>query len=135
MARDIRYLALDEVIEIHDRAVQEFGGSVELRDWGLLDSCVMTPQQVIFDTELYGSVEEKAAMLFYLLIQDHPFVDGNKRTAVLCLRRFLEVNGYRLTADMDEIYEFTMQVASGQSTKEEVADWVKQHTNTQESDA
>ena len=47
MARDIRYLALDEVIEIHDRAVQEFGGSVELRDWGLLDSCVMTPQQVI----------------------------------------------------------------------------------------
>ena len=47
MARDIRYLALDEVIEIHDRAVQEFGGSVELRDWGLLDSCVMTPQSVV----------------------------------------------------------------------------------------
>jgi len=117
MEKEVQYLTIDEVVEIHDRAIQDFGGSAELRDWGILDSCVMTPQQVIFDTELYPSVEEKAAILFCLLIQNHPFVDGNKRTAVLCLRRFLEVNGCRLTANMDEIYEFTMRVASGQRVK------------------
>jgi len=121
MERDIRYLSLDEVIEIHDRAVQEFGGSVELRDWGLLDSCVMTPQQVIFDTELYGSVEEKAAMLFYLLMQDHPFVDGNKRTGLLTALMFLALNGVMIDQATPALYDLTVAVAEGRLDKPAIA--------------
>ena len=124
----MRYLTIDEIFAIHDRAIREYGGSPELLDLGRLEATLAVPRQTMFGEELYLDIFSKAAILFYLLIKNHPFVDGNKRTAFLALMRFLNINGYTLNATNDELYQFTIDVASSVSTKEEVEMWIKDKT-------
>ena len=124
----MRYLTIDEIFAIHDRAIREYGGSPELLDLGRLEATLAVPRQTMFGEELYPDIFSKAAILFYLLIKNHPFVDGNKRTAFLALMRFLNINGYTLNATNDELYQFTIDVASSVSTKEEVEMWIRDKT-------
>ena len=124
----MRYLTIDEIFAIHDRAIREYGGSPELLDLGRLEATLAVPRQTMFGEELYPDIFSKAAILFYLLIKNHPFVDGNKRTAFLALMRFLNINGYSLNATNDELYQFTIDVASSVSTKEEVEMWIRDKT-------
>lgn len=121
----MRYLSMDEVLAIHDRAIREYGGSPELADLGRLEAALAAPRQTMFGEELYPDIFSKAAILFYLLIKNHPFVDGNKRTAFLALMRFLNINGYTLDATNDELYRFTVDVASSFLRKEEVESWIR----------
>ncbi len=121
----MRYLTIDEIFAIHDRAIREYGGSPELLDLGRLEATLAVPRQTMFGEELYPDIFSKAAILFYLLIKNHPFLDGNKRTAFLALMRFLNINGYTLNATNDELYQFTIDVASSVSTKEEVEMWIR----------
>ncbi len=79
----------------------------------------------MFGQELYPDLVSKAAILFYLLVKNHAFVDGNKRTAALALIEFLERNGYTLNAANDELYQFTIDVASSVLGKEEVEMWIR----------
>jgi len=120
----VRYLTIDEIFAIHDRAIREYGGAPELLNLGRLEASLAAPRQTMFGEELYPDVFSKAAILFYLLIKNHPFLDGNKRTAFLALMRFLNLNGYTLSAANDELYQFTIDVASSVSTKEEVEMWI-----------
>ena len=124
----MRYLTIDEIFAIHDRAIREYGGSPELLDLGRLEATLAVPRQTMFGEELYPDVFSKAAILYYLLIKNHPFLDGNKRTAFLALMRFLNINGYTLNATNDELYQFTIDVASSALTKEEVEMWIKDKT-------
>lgn len=121
----MRYLELDEVIRIHERAIRQYGGSLEMRDLGLLESALAAPKQTMFGEDLYPDLASKAAILTYLLIENHPFVDGNKRTGFLCLLRFLEVNGYSLAASNDELYQFTMDVATSAMDKDAIGAWIR----------
>jgi death-on-curing protein len=121
----VRYLTIDEIFAIHDRAILEYGGSPELMNLGHLEASLAVPRQTMFGEELYPDVLSKAAILFYLLIKNHPFLDGNKRTAFLALMRFLNINGYTLNATNDELYQFTIDVASSVLTKEEVEMWIR----------
>ena len=121
----MRYLIIDEIFAIHDRAIREYGGSPELLDLGRLESSLAVPRQTMFGEELYPDVLSKAAILFYLLIKNHPFLDGNKRTAFLALMRFLNLNGYTLNATNDDLYQFTIDVASSVLGKEEVEMWIR----------
>ena len=79
----------------------------------------------MFGQELYPDLFSKAAILFYLLVMNHAFVDGNKRTAALALIEFLERNGRTLDATNDELYQFTIDVAVSVLTKEEVEMWIR----------
>ena len=124
----MRYLTIDEIFAIHDRAIREYGGSPELLDLGRLEATLAVPRQTMFGEELYPDVFSKAAILYYLLIKNHPFLDGNKRTAFLALMRFLNINGYTLNATNDALYQFTIDVASSALTKEEVEMWIKDKT-------
>jgi len=121
----VRYLTIDEIFAIHDRAIREYGGSPELMILGHLEATLAAPRQTMFGEELYPNVLSKAAILFYLLIKNHPFLDGNKRTAFLALMRFLNLNDYTLSATNDELYQFTIDVASSVLAKEEVEMWIK----------
>jgi len=121
----VRYLTVDEIFAIHDRVIREYGGSPELVNLGHLEATLAAPRQTMFSEELYPDVFSKAAILFYLLIKNHPFLDGNKRTAFLALMRFLNINGYTLSATNDELYQFTIDVASSILTKEEVEMWIR----------
>ena len=121
----VHYLSPAEVLLIHDHAIREFGGSLGLMSPGRLDASVAALRQTMFGEELYPEFVSKAAILFYLLVKNHAFVDGNKRTAALALIEFLERNGYTLNATNDELYQFTIDVASSVSTKEEVEMWIR----------
>jgi len=122
---EVRYLSPNEVLLIHDHAVREFGGSFGLMSPGQLEASIAAPRQTMFGQELYPDLFSKAAILFYLLVKNHAFVDGNKRTAALALIEFLERNGYTLNAINDELYQFTIDVASSILTKEEVEVWIR----------
>jgi death-on-curing protein len=125
-----RYLSALEVREIHEFAVQLYGGSTGLRDGGLLESALASPRQTMFDEELYPELAAKAAILLVGLVKNHPFVDGNKRTAFLATLRFLEVNGYTLAAAEDELFHLIQDIVSSQIEKEQVTQWFLAHLAT-----
>ncbi len=123
----MRYLSVEEVIAIHVEAVQDFGGSLELLSLERLKSCLESPQQDVFGEELYPDLASKAAILFFLLIKNHPFMDGNKRTAVLALLEFLERNGSTLEVERQGLYDFTIDVATSKVDKDQIANWIRAH--------
>ena len=95
------YLTLAEVLAIHADQIERYGGSQGVRDAGLLEAALYRPQ-----TGYYADVVEEAAALWESLAQNHPFVDGNKRTAFAAAYTFLAINGAQLTADSEEAYAF-----------------------------
>lgn len=95
------YLTVIEVLAIHDDQIQRYGGSSRVQDLGLLEAALYRPQ-----TGYYADLIEQAAALWESLSQNHPFVDGNKRTAFAVTYTFLAINGFRLTADADQVFAF-----------------------------
>jgi len=123
----MHYLDLDEVLRLHEWAIAEYGGSPELGDLGRLESALAASKQTMFGEDLYPDLVSKSAILFYLLVKDHPFVDGNKRTGLASLFRFLELNGNTLVATEDELYRFTLEVATSILDKDAVGAWIRAH--------
>lgn len=123
----MEYLTYEDVVRIHDRALAEHGGSAGIRDNGALLSSNEQPAADYFGTELYPTISSKAAILCYLLAQNHPFVDGNKRTAYASMELFLTLNGYELNVSEDEAYDAMLRVSSSQMSRHELADWVAAH--------
>jgi death-on-curing protein len=95
------YLTVIEVLAIHDDQIERYGGSPSVRDKGLLEAALYRPQ-----TGYYADLIEEAAALWESLAQNHPFIDGNKRTAFAVTYTFLAINGARVTAHADETYAF-----------------------------
>ncbi len=126
----MQYLTAEDIIVIHWLAIGTFGGRPGLLDEGRLQSCVESPKQTMFGNELYPDLASKAAILFFMLIKNHPFVDANKRTGVLALLEFLQRNGYDLDVVDEDVYVFTMQVATSALEKEAIGAWVQTHMKT-----
>ncbi len=123
----MHYPTLDEVLTLHQLALDAHGGSIGVRDPGLLQSAMAAPRQTMFGEELYPGIADKSAILLYLLTQNHPFVDGNKRTALLVCFWFLESNGHTLDVEKEALYQFTIDIASGQLDKNAVTIWMQEH--------
>jgi death-on-curing protein len=123
----VEYISIEEVIEIHWRVVRQTGGVQGIRDQGSLESSVMQPLQSFGDQDLYPSLIEKAAALGYFLIQNHPFLDGNKRVGHAALETVLILNGYELSAGVDEQESVVLDVARGELRREEFTEWVQRH--------
>ncbi len=98
--------------------ILHYGGSSGLRDAGLLESALASPRQTMFDQELYPDLAAKAAILLIGLLKNHPFVDGNKRTAFITLLRFLEMNDCTLSATEDELFEFILNIITAKANKD-----------------
>ena len=123
----MRYLALDEVLELHHLALAQTGGAPGLRDLGALQSAVAQPEMTFSGVELYPTLGEKAAALAFSLVMNHPFVDGNKRVGHAAMETFLVLNGHELRAAVDEQEGVFLQLAAGQRSREEFTDWVRAH--------
>jgi len=119
------YLTVDELLAIHLEAIRELGGAAEILDFKKLESSLETPRQTMFGEDLYPDLVSKAAILFVLVIKNHPFMDGNKRTATLALLEFLERNGHRLESTNDELYQFAIDAATSVLDKDQVANWIR----------
>ena len=121
MSRD--FPSIEEVVAIHDALIHETGGSMGLREVGALASAVMRPQIGYYD----GIIEEAAALLESLAV-NHPFVDGNKRTAFAATDAFLRMNGSFIDCDGEETYRFFMRLFENNAFRfEELREWLEQH--------
>jgi death on curing protein len=114
------------VLAIHDRQLAEHGGSAGLRDEALLESALARPQQL----QAYGGpapdIADLGAALAYSLARNHPFVDGNKRTAAVCCETFLELNGAKLVADDLELFQYYLALAEGKLSERDFAVWLRE---------
>jgi death-on-curing protein len=119
------YLGIEEVIRIHDEILGASGGLNGIRDRGGLESAIAQPQMEMFGEELYPTLAEKAAMLGFSLISNHPFLDGNKRIGHAAMETFMLLNGYELDASVDEQESVILQIAAGEMNKEAFTEWVK----------
>ena len=128
-AREPRFLTVDEVLALHEHSVRRYGGAPGVRDASLLESAVAMPQQTAFGELAHPNLHEQAGAYLYHLCKNHPFFDGNKRTAFVATATFLGVNGYSLKCDRVEAADFVLQIA-GESRKELslIADWLKEHS-------
>ena len=106
------------VMALHDRQIAEHGGSAGVRDESLLDSALARPQQLFAYGDPPPDLADLAASLTYGLAKNHPFVDGNKRTALAAADVFLADNGWSLEADKDDLYQLVVLVAAGDIDEE-----------------
>jgi death-on-curing protein len=121
----VKYLSPEQVLFIHSRLIDATGGSHGILDIGLLQSAVSRPKATFEGKDLYPDVFRKAAALMESLTGNHPFIDGNKRTAISSTAIFLGMNGYRLETTQKELERFTLAVAIGQVQFDDIAAWFK----------
>lgn len=117
-------ITIDEVIQIHTKLIDEFGGSNQIRDYKLLHSAINRPFQTFDNNDLYPSPIEKSAAIFESLIINHPFVDGNKRIAYVLMRLILMQYDLDIYATQDEKYDFVISAAKGEIDIEGIKDWI-----------
>jgi death on curing protein len=117
----------EKVLLLHKILAEATGGSVGVRDDGLLDSALESAFAGFGDREFYPTKEEKGARLGFSLISNHAFVDGNKRIGVYVMLSFLEMNGIRIKCTDEEIVEIGLSTADGSMSYEELLQWVIEH--------
>lgn len=123
----MRFLSLDEVLELHGKVLARSGGSAGVRDQNALESAVAQPQMSFGGQDLYPTLAEKAAALSFSLINNHPFVDGNKRIGHAAAEVFLIVNGFEIDADVDEQERVVLAVAAGEMSRDQWTQWLREH--------
>lgn len=121
MTPEPSFLTYDEVVRIHIVQIEMYGGSHGIREQGLLDFALAMPQAGFGDSYLHKDVFEMAAAYLYHIAMNHPFIDGNKRTATNAADVFLRLNGHRLTLSPDEMYDLVIGVCEGTVTKKALA--------------
>lgn len=117
----MRYLTASDVVLVNQ---QETGPDL-LADFGLLEAAVLRPQQSVFGSDAYPDIHSKAAAMMHSLIRNHPFVDGNKRTGVLSVIVFYNLNGHSVEADQEDVIALALDVAEGQIDVEGIAGILK----------
>ena len=115
------FVSKSMVLRIHARQIERFGGTPGVRDEGLLESALAQPQATFGGQFLHPTISEQAAAYLYHIAMNHPFIDGNKRTAFAVTDTFLRLNGCALNLTDDRAYDLVMRVARGTMTKEELS--------------
>ena len=123
----MRYLTVNEVLEAYSRVVQQTGGAVGIHDLGALESAVAQPRMTFGGDELYPTIVEKASALGFSLIQNHPFIDGNKRTGHAAMEMFLVLNGHEISATVEEQIKVILQVAASEMGRDAFTNWLRAH--------
>ena len=127
MKHEPLFLTFAEIIEIHDYQIEHFGGGEGLRDIELLKSAIGMPSATFGGEYLHPTILEMAAAYLYHLVENHPFVDGNKRVGALI---FLDLNGYDFDASDAEFTDMVLKVAGGKMLKAEITLFFRQHNHS-----
>lgn len=117
-------LTKEQVKMLHTIAVSETGGTDGVRDESLLDLAVNSPMQSFDGKDLYPTIQNKAAQLCFSLINNHPFIDGNKRIGILVMLTVLEINGIAVEVSDDELIKLGLGVAQGKISSKEITEWI-----------
>lgn len=122
------FFSLDEVIEIHRDMIDRYGGSAGIRDMGLLQSAVAIPQAGFGGEFLHADLFEMAAAYLFHIVQNHPFIDGNKRVGSMAAFTFLTLNGLTLAASETDFELVVLEVARGRLNKAAIAKFLRMHS-------
>ncbi len=125
-----QYLTAEQILFIHSRIISETGGEHGILDLGTLQAAVERPKATFDGQELYPDIFTKAAALLESLVNNHPFLDGNKRTGITAVGIFLQINGWVLTAGNHQLAQFVFQVAQTQADQKEIADWLTENSQS-----
>jgi death-on-curing protein len=121
-------ISVKQALEIHEIVVGQFGGSMGIRDSGLLQSALARPFQTFGGEDLYPDFFSKAAAMGQSIIVNHPFVDGNKRTGYVLMEAILRVGNIKIIARNDDLYNFIISISTGEIKFEEIVRWLKENT-------
>ena len=121
------FLNLGEILEIHRDQIERYGGNSGIRDAGLLRSALAMPAAGFGRRFLHSDLYEMAAAYLFYITQNHPFIDGNKRTGLVAALLFLALNGIEIEAPKGSLYDLTLSVAMGQAGKSEIAEFFRSH--------
>jgi len=125
----VRIPTPDDIIKRHAEALAEYGGGQSgIRDAGLIEAAIGRMTSGWGDEEFYPTLFDKAAALLDSIIHNHPFIDGNKRTALLAAGSFLDLNNWELTFDKDEAVKLALAVANKQLAMPEIVQWLQTHS-------
>lgn len=127
MAFNPTFLTLEEVLELHQTQIALYGGTLGIRDMGLLDSAVHAPAAKFSGTYLHQDLAEMAAAYLFHIVMNHPFLDGNKRTGSLAAYVFLQINGIDFEPDEKAFEAITLDCAAGSATKVQVVEFFRQN--------
>ena len=120
----MKYITLFQILELHQRIIKQSGGTYGIRDFGALESALAQPEMTFGGEDLYPRLTQKAAALAYSLCMNHPFVDGNKRVAHAAMEIFLVLNGFEISASIDEQEKMFLDLASGRLSRDELVVWL-----------
>ena len=123
-----RFLSVEDVIEIHADQIERYGGSLGVREVELLRSAIGMPEAGFGDQYLHTDLFEMAAAYLYHIVQNHPFIDGNKRTGAMAAFVFLKLNGFTLEAAESIFEEIVLKTAQGQIDKPAIAEFIRKHS-------
>ncbi len=124
----MKFLTLEQLLALHALVIQETGGGSELRDLGRLEAAIATQTQNVFGEELYDTTYMKAAAIIRSIIADHPFVDGNKRTAMLAGLTLLHINNVVFRMKLGAIEDFAVRIATDKLDVSLIAAWLNEHS-------
>jgi len=128
--KNVVWVRDDVVLAVHLRQLAEHGGGEGIRDEGLLQSALARPQNLLAYSAPPPDLASLAAAYAYGIARNHPFVDGNKRTALIVARLFLLLNGMDLVATQEEKYSIFLALAAGELLEEELANWMRVHLDS-----
>lgn len=124
----MRFLTCNQIIALHKLQIDEFGGSHDVKDEGLLLSAIAQPESGFGDEYFHKDIFEMASAYLFHLVKNHAFHDGNKRIAALTAAVFLEINGHTVTADEDEFEKLVLDASQSLASKENIADFFRKNT-------
>lgn len=125
-----RFLTLPEILEIHEDRIRVYGGTSGVRALDLLQSAMGNVEATFGGEYLHQSLFEMAAAYLYGICRNHPFLDGNKRTALACALAFLRFNGFKVQSGQDTLYDLVIGVAEGRIDKDAVASFFEDHSSS-----
>ena len=125
----IRFLTLSEVLLILEDQIRNYGGAYGVTDLNLLSSAIYMPESSFDGKYLHESIPAMAAAYTYHLCQNHPFIDGNKRVALASSLVFLDINGYEFNCNEDTLYNEIMNVAKGETKKDELITFYEKYSS------
>ena len=124
-----RFLSVEDVIDIHADQIERYGGSLGVRDVELLRSAIGMPEAGFGNQYLHADLFEMAAAYLYHIVQNHPFIDGNKRTGAMAAFVFLQLNGFTLDADESAFESLVLRAAQGQTDKSPIAKFFRKYSH------
>ncbi|SHK00655.1 type II toxin-antitoxin system death-on-curing family toxin [Desulforamulus aeronauticus] len=123
----MKWLSIDYILKLHGKMSQRTGGATGLRDISLLQSAIYNAQATFDGQDLYPDIESKIAAVCYGVINNHPFVDGNKRLGIYLMLILLDYNDYPIEFHEDELVDLGFAIAEGIISKEYISRWIQEH--------